>query len=233
MSLINNYYKPSTSEFRGYFPEGVSALVNSVSFNSSVNNIPNYLNKIFLLPFFIRKPIKDLRICLPIIDVQKDVSNNILAGTVTFGIYLPTDENKINGSKKIYETSLFNSTILPSAATHVLQNSWFIQAGWIYLAILIQGNAFTGRAYSSNLIRSILGAIPYTTSGQIKDISTALNSDGIYYAASSSYAVQVAKLGDLNYPSVNNDNSYTSLPDQINNYVEKAAIPIPLVYLIY
>lgn len=237
MSSINNYLKPSISALRGYYPEGISTIITNWSLVTTLTATkiyPDYLDKVFLLPFYIRKPINNLRICLPINDIQKDSNNNVIPGTVNFGIYLPKEgESNILESKKIYETQLFNSSILPSAGLHVLQTSLNLRSGWIYLAILIRGNAFSCRVYGSSVFRSIFGGIPYTSAGQIKDIATTLNFDGSYQPTSATYAIQIAKNGDTSYPSTNVDNSYSALPDQISNYVEKYLVYNPLAYLIY
>lgn len=235
MALLNNYFNVGSAETRGYFPEGINSIVTSFSTNTTVSvagaTLNVYLNNIYLLPFYIRKPTNSLRICFPIVAL----TNTTSTGSITFGIYSPKDEKTLIDSQKIYEVSLFNNTTVPTIATHIISapSSLFLKPGWIYLAILIQGNPITCRAYANSNFRSIRGNIPYTSSNQIRDISTALDTSLNYTSFSSTYSIQIAKSGDNTFPSTNYDNSYTSLPSSVHNYVEKINYSTPLAYLIY
>lgn len=237
MASINNYYNVGTQEVRGYFPEGINSITTSLSLNVADLTIPGvafsvpvYTNVPFLLPFYIRKLAKNIRICLPITAIQSGGVN----GTVTFGLYSPTDEKTMIGSQKIFEVSLFNNTI-PTTGLHVVSApaNLALKPGWVYLAILIQGNKFSCPAYSNSVFRSIRGNIAYSSSNQIRDISSALATSLAYSSFTSTYTIQIAKAGDNTFPSTSYDNIYTSLPNSIHNYVEKSSYSTPLAYLIY
>lgn len=236
MALISNYYNVGTQEVRGYFPEGISSITASLSLNTGDLTIPGvtfpvpiYVDVPFLLPFYIRKLATNIRICLPITAIQSGVN-----GTVTFGLYSPTDEKTMIGSQKIWEVSLFNNTV-PTTGLHVVSapTNLTLKPGWVYLAILIRGNRFSCPAYSNSVFRSIRGNVPYSSSNQIRDISSALTTSLAYSSFTSTYTIQIAKAGDNTFPSTSYDNIYTSLPNSIHNYVEKTSYSTPLAYLIY
>lgn len=230
MSIRRKYFSPSIAERRAYFPEGMSVLGTTLSTTSA-----SYLNKAFLLPFFVRKPARNVEIHVPLTQNPGSSSGtNTNLAKIQLGIYSPIENGRILiGSQKIYSAEI----ALPATTTLSLQRNQTnlnLTPGWYFVAFLLKDNVINIRSYGSSTYRSIHGEIAFGSDNSLRDIALGMGSiDSTPTTLSSACAIQIAESSDNNYPPTNSNNNYISdLPNQVHNYVQRP-IQNPLIYLVY